>query len=386
MNLFHFASGVDPETIALCSSAEKKKYAILGSLIYIPLVTGMVAVLFACLYHTHNALAIAFICLVWGGVVFIIERSLISSLRPGTFSLAVLFRIILAFAMSLIISELLILFVFNEDVETTIRQRHAAQLALIRAEGDRRVDSLNREIARAQTLVEQADDDLLLETNGTGGSRHYGDGPAQRAAQARLERRMQNYSTLKTRLEAQIETIQQETRQILSETRENQTLGLLDALNTLHERAHERRIIAIVLWIAHVFFLTVELMPLVVKLSFKSKGNQYYTILDSIDEKQIEAMRLTMEQRQNVLKLEAEYELKKREIEIGNQMLQLRLQQAADQAILSSEILLGTLATLNRTEIEGGQQIDTEHTAQYKQQIEELITAFLTKSRSVLTT
>ena len=386
MNIFHFAAGVDPETIALCSSAEKKKYAILGSLIYIPLVTGMLAVLFASLYHTHNALVIACICLVWGGVVFVIERALISSLRPGTFSLAVVFRVILAFAMSLIISELLILFVFNEDVETTIKQQHAAQLALIRAERNQRIDSLNQEIARAQALVLQADDDLLLETNGTGGSRHYGDGPAQRAAQARLERREKARDENTARLEAQIAAIHLETDQTLSETRENQTLGLLDALTTLHERAHQRRIIAIVLWIAHVFFLAVELMPLVIKLSFKSKGDQYYTILDAIDQKQNEAMQLTMEQRQNVLKLEAEYELKKREVEIDNQLLQLRLQQAANQAILSSEILLNTLATLNRTEVEGAQQIDAEHTAQYRQQIEEIITAFLAKSRSVLTT
>lgn len=364
MNIFHFAAGVAPEVIDLCSPAEKNKYTLLGSLIYIPLVTGMLAVLFASLYHTHNALAIAFICLVWGGVVFTIERSLIASLRPGTFSMAVVFRVILAFAMSMIISELLILFIFNGDIEARIRQRHDSEVLALRAEGDARIAELNQQIALAQERVNQADHDLLLETNGTGGSRHYGKGPAYDVALARRDRLQQELDADRARLQAQIETTQRETEQVVSETRDRQGLGLLDALATLHEMAGERGIIFYIILIAHLFFLMVELMPLVIKLSFK--GTQYYDILDAMD------------------RVRTDYELKKHELAIANQMLQLKLQQAADQSILSAEILLETLSKLNHIELEGLQQVGDEHISSYKQQMEDLILSYLSHSRNAI--
>lgn len=364
MNIFHFAAGVSPEVIALCSPAEKNKYTLLGSLIYIPLVTGMLAVLFASLYHTHNALAIALVCLLWGGVVFTIERALIASLRPGTFSMAVVFRIILAFAMSMILSELLILFVFNGDVEARIRQRHDSEVLALRAEGDARIAELNQQIALAQERVNQADYDLLLETNGTGGSRHYGRGPAYDVALARRDRLQQELDADRARLQALIETTRQTTEQVVTETRDRQGLGLLDALTTLHEMSHERRFIAIILFIAHVFFLSVELMPLVVKLNYK--GSQYYDILDAMD------------------RVRTDYELKKHELAIADQMLQLKLQQAADQSILSAEILLETLSKLNQIETEGLQQVGKEHLSSYKQQMEDLIRAYLNQSRNAI--
>ena len=364
MNIFHFAAGVSPEVIAHCSPAENNKYSLLGSLIYIPLVTGMLAVLFASLYHTHNALAIALVCLVWGGVVFTIERALIASLRPGTFSFAVVFRVILAFAMSMIISELLVLFVFNDDIEAAIRQRHDNEVQAIRSEGDARIAQLNEQIALAQERVNQADYDLLLETNGTGGSRHYGKGPAYDVALARRNRLQQELDADRALLQAQIETSRQTTEQVVTETRTRQGLGLLDALATLHELTHERRIIAIILIIAHVFFLAVELMPLVIKLSYK--GSQYYDILDAMD------------------KVQTDYELKVQQLELAARLQRLELQHTADQAISSSGILLETISKLNEIELEGLRRVDEAHASSYKQQMEEIAAAFLNRTRTIL--
>lgn len=366
MNIFHFAAGVSPEVIAHCSPAENNKYSLLGSLIYIPLVTGMLAVLFASLYHTHNALAIALVCLVWGGVVFTIERALIASLRPGTFSFAVVFRVILAFAMSMIISELLILFVFNDDIEASIRQRHDNEVQAIRSEGEARIAQLNEQIALAQERVNQADYDLLLETNGTGGSRHYGRGPAYDVALARRDRLQQELDADRGRLQAEIEAARQSTEQVVTETRTRQGLGLLDALTTLHEMAHERGIIEVILIIAHVFFLAVELMPLVIKLSYK--GSQYYDILDAMD------------------KVKTDYELKSQQLTLSARLQRLELQNAADQAICCSDILLETLAKLNESEIEGLRRVDAAHASSYKQQMEEIVIAFLNRSRNILVT
>ena len=97
-----FAAGIDENTIAQCSTAEQNKYSVLGTLVFIPLVTGTIGMAFACSYYTRNILVILGVCLVWASLVFVIERGLIAGLRPRTFSLAVPVRFIMAFAMSCI--------------------------------------------------------------------------------------------------------------------------------------------------------------------------------------------------------------------------------------------------------------------------------------------
>lgn len=366
MNIFHFAAGASPEVIALCSPAEKSKYAQLGSLIYIPLVTGILAVLFASLYHTHNAFAIALVCLVWGGVVFVIERTLIASLRPGTFSAAVLFRVVLAFAMSMVISELLILFVFNKDVEAVIVRQHTAQLEQIRAQGDESIRQLNGQLSHAQARVQEAYDGLYRETAGISGSGHYGYGPAQRAAQNRMEWAQAQLDSANAQIPARIREVQNETERAVSEAQRYQILGLLDALATLHEMAHERRIVMIILLIAHILFLAVELMPLVIKLNYK--GSQYYTILDAMD------------------RIHTDYEVKALEMAAANQVTQLKLKLSAEQATLSADSLLGALLKLHQIELDGIRQINTGHKDSFKQQLEEIVAAYLTRTRNILST
>lgn len=365
MNIFHFAAGVSPEVIALCSPAEKNKYAQLGSLVYIPLVTGMLAVLFASLYHTHNAFAIALVCLVWGGVVFVIERTLIASLRPGNFSAAVLFRVVLAFAMSMVISELLILFVFNKDVEAVIVQQHTAQLEQIRAQGDESIRQLNEQLSQAQARVQEAYDGLYNETAGISGSGHYGYGPAQRAAQNRMEWAQAQLDAANAEIPARIREAQDETERALGEARRYQILGLLDALATLHEMAHERRIVMIILLVAHILFLTIELMPLVIKLNYK--GSQYYTILDAKD------------------RIHTEYEVKVQEMAAANQMLKMKLQATAEQAGFSADILLNTLLELDQAELKGLHDLSEDSASSYKQQLEAIVTSYLGHTRNILT-
>lgn len=364
MNIFHFAAGVSPEIIERCSPAEKSKYAQLGSLIYIPLVTGMLAVIFASLYHTHNAIAIALVCLVWGGVVFVIERTMIASLRPGTFSAAVLFRIILAFAMSMVISELLTLFVFNKDVEAVIVRRHTLQLEQIRAQGDERIRQLNEQLTLAQARVQEAYDGLYSETAGISGSGHYGTGPAQRAAEDRMKWAQVQLDSTNAQMPAKIREAQDETDRAIAQAQAYQTLGLLDALATLHEMSHERRIVMIILLIVHVLFLTVELMPLVIKLNYK--GSQYYTILDAMD------------------RIHTEYEVKVQEMAAANQMLKMKLQASAEQATFSADILLDTLLKLNQTELKGLQELSEDATFSYKQQLEAIVTSYLSRTQNLL--
>ena len=152
-NLLLLAAGVDEDSISCCTSSEKSKYKTLGALVYVPLATGIVSVIFASLYFTTHPLIIAAVCLVWGGVVFTIERALISSLRPGTLNFAVFFRIVSAIAMSLIISELLIMFMFRDQISRQNGINVEAEMKKIH-------EDYEAKIARLQEGLKSYGDDL----------------------------------------------------------------------------------------------------------------------------------------------------------------------------------------------------------------------------------
>ena len=101
--------GADEKTLEMCSSAEKTKFALLGSLILVPIVTATVAAVIASRYFTSNPLIIGAICLAWGLLMFVIERAMLASLRPGRMNFAAWFRVLVAVAMSAIVSESVVL-------------------------------------------------------------------------------------------------------------------------------------------------------------------------------------------------------------------------------------------------------------------------------------
>jgi hypothetical protein len=288
-NPFLFAAGVDEGTMNKCSSAEKNKYATLGSLVYVPLVTGTIAIIFACRYFTKSPLVILFACALWGGVVFGIERALISSLRPRTFNLAVAFRVVTALAMSAIISELLIMYLFSDHIENHINIENDSEVASIHETYGNRVQQLQDELKTYKLEIDAQESSLIGEIEGISGSMRKGDGKVAAEKRKALDRKKEFYQAEKERVESEVMMLRAQENEAIASVDQRRIPGLLSTIVGLHELAHENTTVMYVLLIAHLFFLTIELMPLVIKLSYK--GTQYYDVLDLMDSRNLAVIR-----------------------------------------------------------------------------------------------
>ena len=378
--LTHAAASVDMATISQCSSAESNKYSILGTLVYIPLVTGVAAMAFASSYFTHCILLIAALCIVWACVVFVIERALIAGLRPRTWSWAVPVRIILAFAMSCIITELLMIFFFKADIYSKIAEKKAAETELIYSTGNARVEELKEELAERKRILDEKEKSYLDEIDGRNGTGIHGYGPSAKAKELALNQERAYYEDAKRRLDEEIAAASSHRDETLSELEEGRSPGLLQCIIALYELAAEERNVARALWIVHIFFLCVELMPLFIKLSYE--GTQYYDIMDMTDNQKLEAKRLTIDDTKEMMRLESQCEIAQQEIAIKDKMTRLLYQQAGNQAIMAARSLYETAQMLDDLQSRNKVKISDSRAEQIGKEVNVIFDNYIEEQRN----
>ncbi len=282
-NPFLFAAGVDEVTMNRCSSSERSKYITLGTLIYVPLATSIIAVIFAARYFTQNPITIFFVCLLWGGVVFTIERALISSLRPHKFNFAVLFRVISAFAMSMIISELLVMFAFHDQIDEYVAIHIDKEIKEIHERYESKIAELQEGLKKYEDDLSRQEQSLIEEIEGISGSLRRGDGKVAAEKRNALDRKKALFEEEKFRVSNEVASLRQQEEQAIGSCNSRRVPGLLGSIVGLHQLSSTNKTVFWALVLAHVFFLTIELMPLVIKMSFK--GTQYYDLI-CLDENQ----------------------------------------------------------------------------------------------------
>ena len=364
--LTHGAAGVDGATIAQCSTAEKNKYSILGTLVYIPLVTGIVAMAFASSYFTHNVLLITVICIVWAGVVFVIERALIAGLRPRKWSWAVPARFILAIAMSCIITELLMIFFFKPDIYAHIAERNAVQSEQLYAAGNNRVEELKADLDSHKRLLDEKEKAYLDEIDGRNGTGIHGYGPSAKAKELALNQERAYYEEAKARLQEEIAAAAQQRDDNVAQLTDGRNPGLLQCIIGLYELASEDRNVSTALWIVHIFFLFLEMMPMIIKLSYS--GTQYYDILDLTDNQKLEALRLTTEDSKEMMRLASQCEIAQQKMAIQNKMTRLRYQQATEKTLMEARALYETAIMLEELENRHRNKISEPRAAKLKEE------------------
>ena len=369
------AAGVDNTTISQCTSSEQTKYSILGSLVFIPITTGVIAMAFASSYFTHNLLLIGAICLMWAGVVFVIERALIAGLRPRTWSWAVPVRIILAFAMSCIITELLMIFIFKADIYTRIAEKTATQTEQIYSAGNARVEELKADLARRKELLDQKEKAYLDEIDGRNGTGIHGYGPSAKAKEEALNQERAYYEDAKQRLEDEINAAALPRDQNVTAYTDEQNPGLLKCIVALYELSSEERNVSLALWICHIFLFFIEIFPLVVKISYD--GTQYYDVMDMADKQKLEAMSLTMDDTKEMMRLASQYEIEQQKVSIKNKMMQMQYRNATELTLMEARALCDTANMLDELETHNKNNVSVEWEGKLKEEINSLFEKYL---------
>jgi hypothetical protein len=301
-DFFLLCSGVNPELLAKCPG-ERTKYAGLGATIFFTGVFAFFSASYA-LYFVFNSVLISIAFgLVWGLMIFNLDRFIVSTMRKrGNFLrelAAALPRLVVAVVISIVIAMPLELKIFEKEINPELvlmeqmvfaQEEKSVRDRFEKAETDlqKQVSELDREFA-ARTSKK----DVLLqvareEADGTGGSRVKNLGPIYKIKKADADKAQQELDDFKKRsevprqeLNAKIQandSLRKAALSALEYAHRDGPAARMEALSNLKAKSEPIRVAGIFIML---LIIAVETAPVFVKL-ISPKGP--YDNLVSIDE------------------------------------------------------------------------------------------------------
>lgn len=268
--------------------SESSKYAGIGATILFTGLFAAIAASYAIFTFTDNYWISISIGLVWGLMIFNLDRYIVSSMRKSKSKkkewIMATPRIVLALLISLVIARPLELKIFEKEVETALvainKEIFRARQDSIHTYYDELIQKEEQAITRLQLpllALESKRDSLraeaAAEADGTGGTMRRNAGPIYRIKKANAER-----------VELELETLRTTNDQLIAEKRANQSTfarardSLLTSLPQPDYSGFAARLQAFgrltsgstSLWLANLFiillFIAIETAPVLVKL------------------------------------------------------------------------------------------------------------------------
>lgn len=189
---FILCSGADQDVLESCSRGEKNKYAGIGATVFFTAVLASIAATYALYTIFDNVYRAILFGLLWGFVIFNLDRFIVSTLKKQKnwwkeFGMAIP-RLILAVIIAIVISKPLELKIFEKEIDRVILsqkneytvQNQGEILAAYTPEInklDAQIDEIRAEIAAKETEVNNLYAIYIAEAEGTAGTHLLGKGP-----------------------------------------------------------------------------------------------------------------------------------------------------------------------------------------------------------------
>lgn len=288
---FLHCSGADLTILEQCPS-ERNKYAGIGATIFFTGLFAALAAAFALYTVFDNYWIAAFLGLLWGFMIFNLDRYIVSSMRKHGGGSKEFFtalpRIVLAIVISIVIAKPLELKIFDKEIQTELivmeQQVYSRQEEELKGRYNTSLTQFRQEVEtlKSEIVSKSAQRDALLlaaqqEADGTGGSKRRNLGPIYKVKKAdadKAEKELQNLIQVNSlriaELEKQLDATQSEMNGeigALVRTKLNGPAARMEALSRLTEQSQA-------MWWAHIFimvlFLIIESAPILVKLISRS--------------------------------------------------------------------------------------------------------------------
>ena len=301
-DFFIFCSGVNRHLLNE-SPTEYNKYTGVGATVFFTGVFAMIASSYALYTVFNNAYTAIAFGLVWGLLIFNLDRYIVSSMKKKgvawkdiTFALP---RVVLAVIISIVISKPLELKIFETEInseiismqqekrkehETLLKSRFEADITKV----DLEIAELNSDIKRMKTLKDDLNLEALKEADGTGGSKIRNLGPIYKAkvkvatdAESEYESKLQTTAPLLASKEERKKAILVQRDTEMAQMEKASLTGFasrLEALDRLSQKSYAVFIAGIFIML---LFVCIETAPIFVKLI--SERAPYDYILDKIE-------------------------------------------------------------------------------------------------------
>lgn len=297
-SFFITCSGVDKDLVYSCSNGEQNKYAGIGATVFFTALMAWIAASYALYTVFDNVYTASFFGLVWGFLIFNLDRFIVSTIRKrdkfGQEFLQATPRIILAMIIAIVISKPLEIKIFQKEIDTVLlKEKNTLAIANKKqvanffqgdlAKNKAETDSLKSAIAKKEKEVNALYNTYITEAEGTKGTMKFGKGPVYAekrlkhdAALLELENLKKENSAKIAAKEKQAQTLQADLDKKVTETQPiiDNFDGLMARINALNKLPALPSIFIMLL------FLAIETSPIIAKL-LSPKGEYDFKLEDA---------------------------------------------------------------------------------------------------------
>ncbi len=281
---FLLCSGVDTDIVNGCSNGEQNKYAGIGATVFFTAVMAFIASSYALFTVFDNPYIALFFGLVWGFLIFNLDRFIVSTIKKRDSFLDEFIqaspRIVLAIIIAIVISKPLEIKIFKKEIDTVLlKEKNEMAMANKKQvanyfQGDvdknkAEMDSVKSSLNRKEKEVAALYQSYITEAEGSAGTKKMGKGPIYKEKRSAYDvavkqldsLKMTSATTLKEK-EEKAKTLQADVDKKVSETQPviDGFDGLMARINALNKLP----------WLPSFFimllFLAIETSPIIAKL------------------------------------------------------------------------------------------------------------------------
>lgn len=332
MRFFHFCAAADKDILKQCPRSENHKYASIGATV---LFTGILASISGgyALFVAFDSFSISVVMgLLWGLLVFNLDRFLVSTMKKTKGKLKEVIqitpRLLLAVLLAIVISSPLELKIFEEEINETLHYAGAEKIdrldSLYETRIDAkqiRIDNLKADTEKALTQRDEYYDQYVCECDGTCGTGQKGRGSECERKENKYLKSDEEYKAISLANNTEISEIRDDITALKSQRDETKATlrssfadGLLIRLNALKSLPYGPQLAIVLLLIA------IEIAPILVKLL--SPYGPYDHVLKTMEYEfeieEITSINMRNQQLNNQLTVMASIEQNKLDQEIKN--------------------------------------------------------------------
>ncbi|WP_272022283.1 DUF4407 domain-containing protein [Olleya namhaensis] len=321
-HFFIICSGADTDILKTSSNGEQNKYAGIGATVFFTAVMAFIASSYALYTVFDNAYISIGFGLVWGLLIFNLDRFIVSTIKKrGSFFNQLLQatpRLILALIIAIVISKPLELKIFQKEINQVLLTEKnamtlqnqddiALQFSPKETELKQKIKTLQTNIDTKEAEVNTLYNTYITEAEGTSGTNKLGKGPVYKEKRDKHDTALADLQLLKTKTKDKITAIELE----LLELKTNYNLQvantqpIIDGFDGLMARINALNTLP---WLPSFFifllFLAIETSPIIAKL-LSPKGEYDFKLED-----QETAIKTVVEQRVQERKLSVKADFK----------------------------------------------------------------------------
>ncbi|GAA4246103.1 DUF4407 domain-containing protein [Winogradskyella damuponensis] len=294
---FILCSGADTDILNDCSIGEQNKYAGIGATVFFTAVMATIAASYALFTVFDNLYASLFFGLIWGLLIFNLDRYIVSTIKKRDNILDEILqatpRILLALIIAVVISKPLELKIFEKEInQVLLEQKNDLTLANQNqiakqfnpkiAELENEILGLNAQIDLKEAEVNGLYNTYISEAEGTAGSKRLGKGPVYKEKRDKHDAGLAELQQLKSDNKTKIEAIETQIAMLQEDYTTNitKTQPVIDNFDGLMARITA---LGELPWLPSFFifllFLAIETSPIIAKL-LAPKGEFDYRLQD----------------------------------------------------------------------------------------------------------